>query len=189
MHDCVTIYLGTTGTGKTYKALADITALHNKTHDRGCIIVDSAASPTLKAVPKVATLEEALKAAWGRKAMVRWHPSDENGADGDADFTRLMKAARSGGNVRILVDEASFWYRDPQLLKVVRVWRASNATFYFTGQTIGQDFGQGVLGCNPTFYVGKLTAPRAIEFCERWLRIGQDETDSLGLGEFIERRV
>lgn len=189
MDEGIVIYLGTTGTGKTYSAIQQITALHESTADRGCIVVDSAASPTLAHIPRVPSLEVAVKEAWGGRRMVRWIPSDEGEQDSDADFTRLMKAAREGGNIRLLIDEASFWYRNPQLLKLVRVWRASNVTLYFTGQTIGQDFGQGVLGCNPKFYVYRVTAPRTIEFCEQFLHFDRSDLQVLQLGECLEARL
>lgn len=185
----IVIYLGTTGTGKTFKALADLKALHASTGDRGALIVDSAATPTVREVRPVATLEEAIQAVWGRGEFVRWIPSDENGQDSVEDFTRLMRAIRSGGNVRVLIDEISFWVRNPEMLKLCRVWRASNATLLFTGQTVGQDFGQGVLGCNPTFHVYKLTAPRSIEFVEKWLQVDPAEIRALELGEHITLRM
>lgn len=188
------IYLGTTGTGKTYKAVRDLEALH-QANGHGALVIDSAASPTVAHVPRVADLREAILAVWGERKLVRWIPSDEDKKDSQADFTRLMLAARAGGNVSILVDEISFWAKNPEMLKLCRVWRASNVDLLLTGQHVGMDFGQSVLACNPTLYLYRLTAPRSIEFATRWLTdpetgepIEESRVRNLGLGEFLEFR-
>ena len=182
------VYVGTTGTGKTFKALHDLEALHDSTADRGALIVDSVGSPTLREIEQVPDLRTGIERVWGEGDIVRWIPSDEGENDAQADFRRLMKALLAGGNVRVLIDEISFWARNPEMLKLARVWRNANTTLLLTGQHLSADFGQSILSCNPTVYVFRLSAPAGIEFAVRWLRISEEENAALGMGEFIERR-
>lgn len=105
------------------------------------------------------------------------------------DFSRAMDAAREGGNLRILVDEISFWTRNPKMLKLCRVWRNSNCSVLFTGQHLSGDFGQAILACNPTIYLFRLKSPAGIEFAEKWFEGFDRETNSrLQMGEYVERQ-
>lgn len=184
----VSVYIGTTGAGKTYRALADLRELHAK-GDRGAIVVDSAGTKTLRELPQALTLEDAIRRAWGpSKELVRWTPLDDptRKIDSERDFERLMNAARHGGNVRILVDELSFWARCPSMLRLGRIWRASNVTLLFTAQHVGADVGQSLLACNPRLYIFRVTAPRSLEFAEKYLGLDPNTVRAQGLGENIE---
>lgn len=181
LREGIEVHLGTTDTGKTYAAIARLEQKHRES-GRGALVIDSTGSKTLAHIHPCATMLEAVDAVWREKRIVRWCPPDE------AQFERVIAACQNPGGVDVLVDELSFWARSTALLKLCRTWRHANVTLIFTCQHVGADLAQALLGCNPVLYLYRITAPRSLEFAEKWLGVPRATILAQGRGESIEKR-
>ncbi len=137
----ISFYIGDTGSGKT--TLAETHAAE-KAAERGVplVVVDSegvlnsADALRIPAPDSEAAENEAFKTivatVWQNGSHVSYVPRD------DQDAGRLFETVRAGGNVVLIIDEASYWARGvsilPQLLRLSRVNRLVGVDLYLTTQ-------------------------------------------------------
>ncbi len=137
----ISFYIGDTGSGKT--TLAETHAAE-KAAERGVplVVVDSegvlhnADALQIKAPENKAEEDAGFKllvdTVWRQGAHVSYTPRD------DEDAGRLFETVRAGGNVVLIIDEASYWARGvsilPQLLRLSRVNRLVGVDLYLTTQ-------------------------------------------------------
>lgn len=137
----ISFYIGDTGSGKT--TLAETHAIEQAAR-RGVpvVIVDSeGVLGTVDALripaPENREAEDAafktlIETVWKTGAHVSYVPRN------DEDAGRLFETVRGGGNVVLLIDEASYWARGvsilPQLLRLSRVNRLVGVDLYLTTQ-------------------------------------------------------
>lgn len=171
------IYIGTTGTGKTHKAIRDClkTAVQN---NQGLLVIDTGGANNLASIPEY-TAEQAIDLV-SRGRIARVVPRD------DIVFDTLIQAVDTTGNLVLFIDEVSSWASNRNLQRIIRVWRHRCLSVYLTSQMVGRDLEQAVQACNPHFYVFRTTAPRTLEFWQKWLNIPIDKIRALGVGEYIE---
>lgn len=175
------VYLGTTGVGKTFKALAEALETSRVT-GLSLIVVDSGGAMNFEQLPHSKSLVDVVRSAWGTPgSLTVWTPPDDEGKA----FDGLMKACQDAGHVILLVDEISFWAHSTRFRTLCRVWRHSHVTLLVTCQNVGTDLAQGLLACNPTLYLFRTTAPRSLEWVLRWHGIDPDEVRALPDREYI----
>ena len=164
------MYVGTTGTGKTHAALADLRAqpLPRVFLDLGC-------SKLLESVPQAAPAS--------RKALPaesRWVP--ETVEELEAVLENLYKR----GNVAILIDDCAALRSPRMLAKACRLWRPRNLRIALTTQHISGDIDQAVMACDPLIFAYRCTSPTSIDWLWDRFRITPEENAALPLGESFE---
>jgi len=175
------IYLGTTGAGKTHKAFEDLKDYHARTK-LGCVVIDSGRAKNFRAFPHEPTLQAVVQAVWAEKKLAYWTPRDLD------ELERFLSASEKAGGIAFLIDEIGFWPGTRELPRVCRVWRHAEVTILVTAQHVGKDLGQVLLGCNPTIYVFRTTAPRSLEWLEDWHELDQQAVRAQSTGVYIEKR-
>jgi len=184
--DGIHVYLGTTGIGKTYKALEDLRGLHRK--GWRCVVIDSARVENFSKLERCETLEAVVRRTWGggKPCFVAWTPEDTD------EFDAFMQAALETGDVAILVDEVSFWSgkNGTRILpKLCRVWRHSRVRLLITCQHVGSDLTQTLLACNPRIFIFRCTAPRSLEWVEKWHGIPLAEARAIPDRTYLEKTM
>jgi hypothetical protein len=172
------VYLGGPGYGKTWLAKAELLELRAQ-RPCGAVVIDSAGVALLEDIPEALTLRETLEAAFGRGELVRWTPRSVD------EFDRFLLAARKPGGILILVDELSFWRWSKQLDPLCRTWRHARTSLFLTCQHVGADLAQGMLACNPKIRIFNVSAPRSLEWLERWHQLDTGAIRAQGVGEYI----
>lgn len=181
----LSVYIGTTGTGKTHKALRDALSLA-AVKRQGLLIIDSRGAENL------ATLElSKINSNWRERLyhegrIIRIVPETES------DFEVAIKTVEKNGNCILFIDEVSTWASNPNLQNLCRVWRHRKVSIFLTTQKIGMDIQQGILACDPVLFVFRTTAPTSLEWLEKWHRIPADTLRNLRMpagdkgGEYFE---
>lgn len=176
-------YLGVPGSGKTSLAWKHLRELVERDHDPA-IVVESVPDARFQVVPKVKTVEEVVKAAWGERTSVRFQGSDAE----EADLDSLFSAIQAGGRVHLLIDESAFYFNARRgqfapLPRLLRSYRHANVTIQATTQAFSGDVSQEALACAPTLYVFKTAAPAALEALEKRYSIDPVTVKGLALPE------
>lgn len=178
------VYIGTTGTGKTHKAIRDAAALAASRsiegvppHSSGLLVVDSRGANNLRDIPEH-DAKRAIRIVYGQRGIARVVPKDR------ADFDSLIIEADKRGGAVILIDEISAWATSVPFINLCRVWRHRRTSLFLTTQKVGRDIEQGVLACDPVLYVFRCTSPATLEWLERWHRLPPERFKALGVGEF-----
>lgn len=162
----VTLYVGTTGAGKTYAALEDLRTIPMRR-----VILDLGGSRLLSDIP-----EGSRK---GPESESRLMP--ESAEQLDAEFQKVYRE----GNAALLVDDSSA-LPAPGLGKLCRLWRPRNLRILITTQHISGDIAQAIQACDPLIYVFRTTSPRSLEWLEKWHGVDPQEVRSLETGEALE---
>jgi hypothetical protein len=137
----ISFYIGDTGSGKTTLAEAHA-ATQAAIRGVPLVVVDSEGvlhhpDAELIKAPENQEEEDAgirnlVDIVWRQGKHVSYVPRD------DEDAGRVFEAVRAGGNVVLLIDEASYWARGvsilPQLLRLSRVNRLVGVDLYLTTQ-------------------------------------------------------
>lgn len=186
------VFVGTTGTGKTYLAWKLLKRLRRRRHIP-CLLIDSAGAENFRSEPHARTLQEvAFQLNDPEKGIVYWTP--ENVLEVDAFIAQLLLLAKQGKGVPIgiMIDEVSFWTvesRSKELRKLCRLWRHVEATLFITSQHVSGDLGQVMLACNPLLFLFQTTSPTSVEWIEKNCRISEELTRSIPLRHWIEVRL
>lgn len=163
----VTLYVGTTGTGKTHAALADL----RETRLRQ-VVADLGGSSLLAELP--------MRGA-GQPGLLGGRYQPETSGDLDALLDRCYRA----GNVALLVDDAAA-LRSKELPRLCRLWRPRNLRILITTQHISGDVEQAIMACDPLIFAFRTTSPRSLEWLEKWHGVQPEEVAALGMGEALE---
>jgi hypothetical protein len=137
----ISFYIGDTGSGKTTLAEAHA-ATQAAIRGVPLVVIDSEgvlSHPDALRIPAPESKEEEddgirvlVSSVWNEGKHVSYVPRD------DEDAGRVFEAVRAGGNVVLLIDEASYWARGvsilPQLLRLSRVNRLVGVDLYLTTQ-------------------------------------------------------
>lgn len=189
-------YAGTTGAGKTYLARKHFDELVSE----GCngLVVDSQGVENFDDIPHVLKVAEIFPALWKPRKesdpgnVVAWTPSAEGRledtelVDSVAQVIRQVKG--KAGPLVVLVDEFSFWKSCKEVKMLCRCWRHADATLLLTTQHLSADLGQVVFGCNPQLVIFKSTAPRTLDFLEKWHGLDNLTVKEIPEHEYILRR-
>lgn len=176
-------YVGCPGAGKTTLArehLAELVAANGWP----AFVVDSQGVAQLDDVPHAATLDEALRVAFGAGEHVAYIPR------GPLDFECIVRAALSAGRVNLLVDEAAFWItshagRTSPLMRLMRAHRHAPACLLLTTQHFSGDVSQQALSCAPRLYVFRCTSRAVLERLESDYGLDPAEVRALPRGKFF----
>lgn len=179
------VYIGTTGSGKTYKAIRDAIAHAGETA-RGVLVIDSrgegnADGGCLKPIPEMRPTGDLWQAVYAYGQVARVVPRDE------AEFDNIIQVVDRTGQLVVLIDEVSPWATNKTLQALCRVWRHRKVSLFITTQKIGRDLEQSILACDPKLYLFRLTAPRSLEWVERWHRIPPEAVKALPVGSYYLR--
>jgi DNA helicase HerA-like ATPase len=176
--------VGTTGTGKT--TLAYELAVKSA-GERACplIIVDSAGVMRAEGAVKIEspdasqedeTFKRIVETVWGSGHHVIYEPRDE------ADANRLFEAIRAGGNVVLLIDEASYWARgnsaSPALLRLSRVHRHSGVDIFVTTQ-YPADLNPLLWNCKSEVYIFRNPSSASLERLEDECYLTEEELEEV----------
>ena len=101
------------------------------------------------------------------------------------EFDSLIRAVDRRGNVVLFIDEVSSWATNREMQRLIRVWRHRKVSILLTTQLVGRDLEQAVQACNPVIYAFRTTAPRTLEWFEKWHRIPHETLRGLNVGEYI----
>lgn len=164
----ITLYVGTTGTGKTHAALEDL-----RRQPQRKAILDLGGSALLRSIPVTGASRRGLP------ELARWTP--ESADELDAVLLRLYRE----GNCAILVDDMAA-LPSRELPKLCRLWRARNLRLLLTTQHVSGDIGQRIMACNPLIYAYKTTSPASLDWLEEWHGVEPEELSVLALGECLE---
>lgn len=163
----VNLYIGTTGTGKTFAALEDLRQLKMPR-----AILDLGGSALLARIPR-AVSPKALREEG------RWTPETAD------ELEAILDGLYKRGNVAVLVDDAAA-LRAPMLGKLCRLWRARNLRLFITTQHVSGDVEQAIMACDPLIHAFRTTSPRSLEWLQKWHRVEPEEVARLGVGEALE---
>lgn len=163
----VTLYVGTTGTGKTYAALQEMRRLNMPR-----VILDLGGSSLLAEIPRGASLR-------GPLTERRWTPEKAS------ELEALLDACYRRGNLAILVDDAAA-LPSKELGRLCRLWRPRNLRILITTQHVSGDVSQAVLACDPLIVAFRTTSPRSLEWLREHFQLEAEEIAGLGLGEAVE---
>lgn len=172
------VYIGTTGTGKTHLAASHAIALA-KAEKKPLVIVDSRGAENLAQIQPVVTVQE-LRSRLTHSQVSRFLPS---GNHAEEEFQEVIELIDSCGNCIVLIDEVAQWGYNRSLISLCRVWRHKKVSLFMTTQKIGRDLEQGVLACDPVFYLFRITAPATMEWVEKHHRITPDKLKALQVGQ------
>jgi hypothetical protein len=180
----INFYVGTTGTGKTTKAYADAVA---RAGERAVplFIVDSAGVMRAEGAVKIGspdpgqedeTFKKIVEIVWGQGSHVIYEPRDET------DANRLFEAIRAGGNVVLLIDEASYWARgnsaSPALLRLSRVHRHSGVDIFVTTQ-YPADLNPLLWNCKQEVYIFRNPSSASLERLEDECYLNEEELEAI----------
>lgn len=179
IRDGLHVYIGTTGTGKTHKAIRDAITLARQ-RGVGVLVIDSRGAENLKDIPEYRVDMDLAHAVWQGK-VCRVVPADKE------EFNRLMMAVDKVGQCVVLIDECATWATDKTFLALCRVWRHRKVSLFLTTQKVGFDLQQSVLACDPVLWIFRTTAPTTIDWLERWHGIDPNVLRNMGVGEFLLR--
>ncbi len=163
----VNLYIGTTGTGKTFAALEDLRQLQMPR-----AILDLGGSALLAKIPKAASPKVLREEG-------RWTPETAE------ELEAILDALYKRGNVAILVDDAAA-LRAPLIGKLCRLWRARNLRLFITTQHVSGDIEQAIMACDPLIHAFRTTSPRSLEWLKKWHELEASEVAQLGMGEALE---
>lgn len=177
----IELIVGTTGSGKTTKALADA-AKESRSKSRPVFLLDSEGVTDPKdSFATAPTVPEAIRMYWEDGRHTRYHPA------GRPEVDALARAWRAAGHAIVLVDEGAYWFRYDQkseaIERMIRVHRHSDLSLYITTQHVS-DFSPLLLQCADVVHVFCTTANRSIERLVREYGFDEAEISSLKVGEF-----
>jgi hypothetical protein len=162
----VQIYVGGPGTGKTFAAIAAVVERGRET-GKPILVIDSCGAENFDGLfsdPPMNDVVAAVEALYTQGQHVHFLPESEE------DVARLVRKIRAGGNVIVLIDEASFWISGlsapEELNRLVRTYRHSRVDVYATTQYLG-DFPRWYLNCVTEAIVFRNTDDRALERIEK----------------------
>lgn len=173
------VYIGTTGTGKTHLACQHAIAL-GSAQRRGVLIIDSRGANNLKGLLPIYQVDKKLEEALSQGKVCRAVPY---GREEDLIFDRAMDIIDRRGRLVLFIDEVSKWSHNRMLLSLCSVWRHRDISIFLTTQKVGVDIQQGVLSCDPSLYLFRLTSPTALEWVERWHKLTPDRFKMLQVGQ------
>lgn len=177
--DGLHVYIGTTGTGKTHKAIRDAIELAGVKR-QGVLVIDSRGADNLTEIKEYRYGRELLEDCWNYGKICRVVPRN------DEDFEQIISQVDKTGNIIILIDECAPWASNRTFQNLCRVWRHRKISMFLTTQKVGRDIEQTVLACDPRLYIFRLTNPRSIEWVERWHRLTEQQVRALKVGEHFE---
>lgn len=180
----VYFYTGTTQTGKSKRAIEDAWRDRDAT-GWPILVIDSQGVWNFKSWVHVDSVEEAVRRLWkspeelakgGKRENVAIIPRDETQVD------QLFAAARAGGEVVVLVDEARFWLSkrriSDSLSRGLRVWAHSRLVLRFTTQRVA-DIHNDALACHREVYVFKTVDPADLDTLWDRYKIAPEEAKAL----------
>jgi DNA helicase HerA-like ATPase len=176
--DGLHVYIGTTGSGKTHKAIRDAIELAG-TKRLGVLVIDSRGANNLREIQELRPGKELWEQVWNYGSIRRVVPRDET------EFDEIIRRVDQTGQLILVIDECAPWANNKTFHNLCRVWRHRNVTLFITTQKIGRDIEQTILACDPTMYVFRLTNPRSLEWVERWHRIPENELRQLEVGQYF----
>lgn len=186
MREGLHVYIGTTGTGKTHKAIRDALALSQELK-RGLLVIDSRGAENLKEIPSFGVFPGSLQKnlplfdhVYSQGKVARVVPNNQE------EFDLLMKAADRIGNFVIMIDEISSWAANTTFQDLCRVWRHRKISFFLTTQKVGRDVQQTVLACDPTIWAFRVTNPTSLEWFEKYAHVAPETLKGLQVGQFLE---
>ena len=153
-------YVGVTMAGKTtiaaHHLMKDVTQ-----NGRPALVIDSQGSSILEPLaPLVATVEEAVRRLWMLKRHVRFLPSSLS------DVERLFSAARAGGRINVLVDEASYWMDSRSITepiaRALRTHQHSELVIRLTTQHLA-DIARLAVQCSSGLYAFRCTSAGVLD--------------------------
>lgn len=187
----ICVYVGTTGSGKTYLAWKHLKRLRRRARVP-CLLIDSAGAENFQGEPHAKGLAEvAAQLNDPNKGIVYWTP--ENVLEVDALFSVLLRLAKEGKAtpIGIMIDEVSFWTvesRSKELRKLCRLWRHVKVTLLITSQHVSGDLGQVMLACNPLLFLFKTTAPASLKWIEDNHAVTAEEVRAIPERSWVEVR-
>lgn len=164
----VTLYVGTTGTGKTHAALEDL-----KRIGMPIAVLDLGGSALLMDTPR---------SKRGNRKRPRW---ERFSPETKEEYDKVLRDLFRRGNTAILIDDAAA-LPSQELSKLCRLWRPRNLRVLMTTQHISGDISQAVMACDPLIYAFRTTSPRSLEWLEKWHGVDPAEVHALELGEALE---
>lgn len=179
------VYIGTTGTGKTHKAIRDAITLAGSLR-QGVLVIDSGGAENLREIPEAMNPNvfggRTIQSVFASGSIIRMVPK------GEADFGEAIRRVDRYGNCVLFIDECAHWAYHADFLRLCRVWRHRKISLFLTTQKVGRDLEQTVLACDPTLYVFRCTASRTKEYFERWYGLKPDALKALKVGEHYTLR-
>jgi len=173
------VYIGTTGTGKTHKAIRDAIELAGQKR-LGVLVIDSRGAENLREIPEFRPGLELYETVYHKGGIARVVPKDE------IEFDAIMGVVDRTGRVILMIDEVAAWATSKTLQNLCRVWRHKQVSIFLTTQKIGRDIEQTILACDPQLYLFRVTNPRTLEWCERWHRVTEQRLRALKVGEYYK---
>lgn len=166
-------YVGAPQTGKTTAACVHARQWASEL-GRPILVVDSMGTRDFANLRHYDDLTELVEAVWTRGESAAIQPAQV------ADVDRVCNAARAGGDVVVLVDEAHFWTRASNpLLRLMRGTQHSRTRVLCTTQHLSGDVPQAALACDPDLFVFRTSSPRSLERLEREFGVPSDVARSL----------
>jgi hypothetical protein len=156
----VTLYVGTTGTGKTHAALDDL-----RTVEMDRIVLDLGGSALLSEIP---TAKDSSRGA----SEFRLTP------DSAEELDRELQRIYRRGNAAILVDDSSA-LPTKVLPKLCRLWRPRNLRILITTQHISGDIAQAIQACDPLIYAFRTTSTASLEWLRQWHGVTPEDMKAL----------
>ena len=172
-------YIGTTGSGKSTRAFADI-AQDVKENGFPALIIDSQGVAPLAGVTHFDTWQETAKAVWKNKKNAAFIPSQLE------EVKSIFHVARTLKNVNILLDEAAFWINAKHVARPIEL---AFRTHLHTGLVIrgtsqhASDLSPLVYQTLTGLYVFRCTSPRVLDRLQKEYGIDREKIQNLPRGE------
>jgi hypothetical protein len=152
-------YVGRTRTGKTYRALNDLSAMV-AADKLPALVVDSCAAENFQTWEHVAS-NQILSRLFRERRHACWTPRDPK------EFDAVMRGVEAGQDIHLLIDESSTWLKVQSgcetLLRIIRTARHGNFTVQLTTQYFSGDIPNAALEVEARFHVFCCRAPPALE--------------------------
>lgn len=176
-------YIGTTGSGKTTRAFADISQAIKDNGNPGLIINSQGVAP-LAGVTHYDTWQEVARAVWNDKKRknAAFIPSHSR------EVENIFHLARTLKNVNILFDEAAFFVSARHVPKPIelafRTHLHTGLNIYGTSQH-ASDLSPLVYQTLTGLYVFRCTSPRVLERINKEYGIDIEKVKNLARGECV----
>lgn len=181
------IFSGTKGTGKTYRAYRFWAADKIRATGFPLLVVDPQLVETLEDLYHAGSAREALLRVIDTGAPTAYKPRS------DRDFDDLVRGVHAAGEIVFVVDEVRFYvgarYVSDPLLELARVERNAKVPLGFTTQSYG-DVGRELTCVVDDFFLFRHTATQDLEAIGK--RFGDDVGEAVEFlpdREFIYREV
>jgi hypothetical protein len=179
------VLLGCPGSGKSRLALELALQEVNRT-GYPLLIIDPARAWNFQSYHHAETPDEVVTWLWGKRKHVAYTPMDP-----ERDFEPLMRAARAGRQVILLIDELKFVLPSSRSMSLqfqlaVRLWRHADLPAIYATTQCYLDAARPLRAAVSRWMIFRCVDPGDLAHLAKDFRLDPARVEQLGPGEYLE---